>query len=160
MKDTGRDVGQAALSHFNSGFNCAESVLKALCEALGPDWKNCVKIATPFGSGIAGRGHLCGAVTGAVIAAGLCMGRVSPKEDRRPCDEVAGRFIDEFINEFHTVSCRDIIGVDLLSAEGRKKHKEHLRDEKCCPVVKFAAERMYTQMESFRQDLSHAKAVD
>lgn len=160
MKDTGHDIGQAAVSYYTGGFNCAESVLKALCEALEPDWKNCVKIATPFGGGIAGRGHLCGAVAGAVIAAGLCMGRISPKEDRRLCDEVAGRFIDDFINEFHTVSCKDIIGVDLLSAEGRKKHKECLRKEKCCPVVAFAASGMYDRIRSSRQDLSQVKAVD
>lgn len=146
MEDTGRDIGQAALSHFNSGFNCAESVLKALCEALVPDCKNVVKVATPFGGGIAGTGHLCGAVTGAVIALGLCKGRTTSKEDRSICEKAARRFIGEFIEEFHTVSCRDIIGVDLQSEEGRKKHKESIRDEKCCRVVKFAAERMYDEI--------------
>ncbi|HXL04940.1 MAG TPA: C-GCAxxG-C-C family protein [Bacillota bacterium] len=150
MKNAGHDIDRNAVSYFTGGFNCAESVLKALCEALEPELQNCVKIATPFGGGIAGKGHLCGAVSGAVIAAGLCMGRVSPKEDRRSCDDVAGRFIDEFINEFHTVSCRDIIGVDLLSTEGRKKHKECLRDEKCCSVVEFAAKKMYSLIESCR----------
>lgn len=150
MEDAGNDIGRLAISYFTGGFNCAELVLKALCQELKPDCKNCVRIATPFGGGIAGKGHLCGAVTGAVIAVGLCMGRTTPTGDKSQCDKVARRFIDEFIKEFHTVSCRDIIGVDLLSDEGRKKHKEHLRDEKCCSVVEFAAEKMYNLIESMR----------
>lgn len=148
MEGTGCDAGKVAVSYYTAGFNCAESVTKALCEVLGLNRENLVKVATPFGGGIANRGHLCGAVTGALITLGLCKGRTSSKEDRRPCNELAGRFIDEFANEFHSVLCRDIIGVSLLCEEGRKEHKERLRNEKCCPVVKFAAERMYDLIKS------------
>jgi C_GCAxxG_C_C family probable redox protein len=150
MKETGHDIGKAAVSYFTCGFNCAESVTKALCEELGMGRDDVVKMATPFGSGIAGKGHLCGAVTGAMISLGLCRGRVTPKEDRSSCNKVSGRFIDEFMTEFHSVSCRDIIGLDLQTDEGRKQQREHLRYEKCYPVVKFAAERMYSLIRSSR----------
>jgi C_GCAxxG_C_C family probable redox protein len=148
VEDARRDIGKDAVSYFNEGFNCAESVAKALCEALMLGGRNAVKSATPFGGGIAGKGYLCGAVSGAMIALGLSKGRVSSKEDRSPCNKVAQRFVQDFLNEFSSVSCRDIIGVDLNSAEGRKKHKDHLRNEKCCPVVRFAAERMHDLIKS------------
>jgi C_GCAxxG_C_C family probable redox protein len=148
MEDTRRDIGKDAVTYFEEGFNCAESVAKALCEALGLEGRTAVKTATPFGGGVAGKGYLCGAVSGAMIALGLSKGRVTSKEDKGPCNKVAERFVHDFLNEFSSVSCRDIIGVDLNSAEGRKKHKEHLRDEKCCPVVRFAAERMHNLIES------------
>ena len=72
MEETGRDIGKAAESYFTSGYNCAESVTKALCDTFGLDWESAAKIATPFGGGIVGKGYLCGAVTGAMIALGLC----------------------------------------------------------------------------------------
>ena len=149
MEGTHRDAGKDAIANFNEGFNCAESVAKALCEALGLDVKCAVKAATPFGGGVGGRGYLCGAVTGAVIALGLCKGRGAEEEDRRVCTKIARRFVDDFLNEFSTVLCRDILGVDLTTPEGSKKHKEYLRDEKCCPVVIFAANKMHDLINSW-----------
>lgn len=148
MDDECRDIGKNAVSYFVEGFNCAESVTKALCEAFGLDEQSAVKAATPFGGGIGSKGHLCGAVSGAMITLGLSRGRTTSKEDRGPCNKVAGEFVNDFLKEFSSLSCRDIIGIDLSSAEGRKEHKEHLRNEKCCPVVEFAALRMYELMES------------
>jgi|LSQX01.1.fsa_nt_gb C_GCAxxG_C_C family probable redox protein len=148
MEDAGCDIGKNAVSYFAEGFSCAESVAKALSEALGLDTQNAVRTATPFSGGIAGQGYLCGAVSGALIGLGLSKGRVTSKDDRTPCNKAARKFVDEFLCEFSSLSCKDIIGVDLLTAEGHKEHKEHLRDEKCRPIVKFAAERMYGLIKS------------
>lgn len=148
MEDASYDIGNNAVSYFVEGFNCAESVSKALSEALGLNAENAVRTATPFGGGVAGKGYLCGAVSGAMIALGLSKGRVTSKGDRGPCNKVAEKFVDDFLNEFSSLSCRDIIGVDLQTEEGRKRHKEHLRNEKCCPIVKFAAETMYNLIKA------------
>ena len=63
--------------HFNSGLNCAESVLLTLSGRLAG--KNSVsiipRIATGFGGGVGRNGDICGALSGAVIAIGLALGR-------------------------------------------------------------------------------------
>ena len=41
------------------------------------------RIATPFGGGIGGRGEVCGAVTGAVMAIGLKHGREEPSQPNK-----------------------------------------------------------------------------
>ena len=42
MEDARRDIGKDAVSYFNEGVNCAESVTKALCEALMLGGRNAV----------------------------------------------------------------------------------------------------------------------
>ncbi len=136
------DAGGLAESYFNGGFSCAEATLKAVCESLGLEHARTPAMATAFGGGIGRRGYTCGAVSGAVVAAGLQLGRMGPKEDRSPSYTVAGRFVDEFVAKFGSVMCRDISGVDLMTEEGQRQYKEHAHAERCCPVVRFAAATM------------------
>lgn len=136
------DAGEIAVSYFDGGFNCAEATLKAVCEVLGIEHERIPAMATAFGGGIARRGYTCGAVSGAALAVGLMLGRMNPSEDRGPSYGTMGRFIDEFVERFGTVMCKDISGVDFLTEEGQKKYKEYAHSEKCCPAVRFAARRM------------------
>ncbi len=73
-------MGKAVL-YFTTGFNCAEALLLALQEALNEEENNIIpRIATPFGAGIGGRGSVCGALSGAIMAIGLKYGRMEPVE--------------------------------------------------------------------------------
>ena len=61
---------------FYSGYNCAQSVLSVFAEDLGISKDACLKLASPFGSGIAYMQETCGAVSGgALMAIGLKYGR-------------------------------------------------------------------------------------
>jgi len=76
-----RETIDKAMSYFSSGYNCAESTLLAIAKgALGINSCLIPKIATGFGGGISRQGHVCGAVSGAVMGFGLKYGRNTPEE--------------------------------------------------------------------------------
>ena len=63
--------------------NCAESVLRGVCYAQGIDLPDIAKrMATPFGGGVGRSEDICGALTGGVMAIGVCLGRTTPEEDK------------------------------------------------------------------------------
>jgi C_GCAxxG_C_C family probable redox protein len=61
-------AGERAGQLFDSGCNCAQSVLQATCIKISDDLNN---IAAAFGGGIGNSKCLCGAVSGGVMALGL-----------------------------------------------------------------------------------------
>ena len=68
LQEAAMDIGQRALDYHKNGYNCAQSVFAACCEYTGMDEKTALAISAGFGGG-ARSGELCGAVTGAIIAA-------------------------------------------------------------------------------------------
>ncbi len=91
------------------GFNCAETVLWGLCERWGMDAP--VSAATGFGGGIAGTGATCGALTGAIIALGLKVGRTDPKDKQsaRRCYALCERLLRKFEESMGTTLCKEIL---------------------------------------------------
>ena len=53
-----------ALSRFEQGFSCSQSVLSAYGPQLGLDTELALRVSGAFGSGMARMGRTCGAVTG------------------------------------------------------------------------------------------------
>jgi C_GCAxxG_C_C family probable redox protein len=101
-------------------FNCCESVLIRIDrESPLPGFDNDVmRIASAFGGGVAGWGSVCGAVSGVAMALGLIYGTDG---DEHP-DEFQGkrdrlrdktqRFLRVFEEEFGSVNCMNLLGVD------------------------------------------------
>jgi len=135
-----RDI---AASHFKSGFNCAESVLLTLTEILKVDCDVAPRIATGFGAGVGRCGDVCGALSGAVMMLSLKYGRENGA-DAEAKDRLYGmvqRLFDIFENEFGSVRCKDITGIDLRTSEGMARFKaEDLHNTLCPKFVIFAAE--------------------
>jgi len=141
------NLEEQARSSFNSGYNCAESVLLVLskqpeltrrgAESFIP------RIGTGFGGGIARNGNICGALAGGVMAISLALGRDRPDESRDPCYPAVDRFYNEFVREFGTWRCRDLTGVDLKAPGGRKEYLDRIHNERCNPIVAWAAKRAY-----------------
>lgn len=133
--------------NFDSGFNCAESVLltvgryselaKEGAESFIP------RIATGFGGGIARNGDTCGALIGGVITIGLAFGRSRPEESREPCYSVVDRFYKEFARTFGTCRCRELTGVDMKTPEGSDAYRARIHHERCTPLVEWAARRVH-----------------
>ena len=138
---------ERARSSFNSGYNCAESVLLVLSKQ--PELKrrgvgsSIPRIATGFGGGVARNGNICGALTGGVMAISLALGRNRPDEPRDPCYSAVDRFYNDFVREFGTWRCRDLTGVDLKAMRGRRGYLGRIRKERCNPIVAWAAKRAY-----------------
>ena len=53
------------------GCNCAQAVIKAYLDCIDLDEKTLMEISSGFGSGMGGMEGTCGAISGAVIVAGL-----------------------------------------------------------------------------------------
>ena len=63
-------VKDKALEYHLNGYNCAQSVLAACRDYYDLDEKTALAISAGFGGGVRS-GEICGAISGAVMAAGL-----------------------------------------------------------------------------------------
>ena len=114
-----------AASLFGQGYNCAQSVLLTMQEFWNEKKPVEPKVASAFGGGIGGRGSLCGALTGGVIAIGQKYGNNEPKsKGRDEAYSVALKFYDRFQKENGSVFCRDLIGYDLTDPKERTKARD------------------------------------
>jgi len=97
-----------AKHHFDSGYNCAEALLLAAVESydLGLQPGE-VRLAAGFGGGL-GRGDICGALTGAVIALGAALGRNHHDQDPTVLKELREQIVLEFEVELGSLQCREL----------------------------------------------------
>lgn len=111
-----------AVSNFQNGYNCAQSVLLATQEFWNVANPLEPKVASAFGGGIGRRGSVCGALTGGVIAIGLRYGTNNPvPEEREKAYLVALSFFNRFKKECGGILCRELIGYDLTDPEETEK---------------------------------------
>ncbi len=121
---------------FTKGFNCSQAIFSTYCEQLGMDPVTALKVATPFGSGIARTAQTCGAVTGALMLIGLKYGKFLPEDNvsKETCFRLAKEFSDRFTATHGTVICCELLKYDLSTPEGLQYIKENGLWEKLCPV--------------------------
>lgn len=136
MSDKYIEIQNKAENYFNSGYNCCESVVLAVCEHLGIDKEMPLKIATPFGSGMSKNGSNCGALSAAFIAAGMAKGRKSSEDAREPSYVPADKIFNKFKEKYNTVSCRELTGLNLRDPEVMAHNKERMHRETCGPIVR------------------------
>lgn len=117
------DIVNLAKSFAEKGWLCSESVLLAIREWLGIRNELIPKIASGFGAGIGGSGSVCGAISGGVIALGLKLGRVDPKQENRAYTSSI-ELLARFKKEFGHVTCRELTGCDFISETGRKRYAD------------------------------------
>ncbi len=138
--DSPEHVGQRAVHHFASGLFCAESVVLALAEARGVESELLSRVATPFCSGMSRTCGQCGALSGALLAVGLCVGRSSAGQSVEPAYDVAREVIRQFEAEFGARNCDELLGCDLGTPEGQTVFKEEKLYERCRIYTGRAAE--------------------
>ena len=131
---------EIAVNRFRQNFNWAQSVFVAFAPQLGMDEGQALKLASPFGGGVARRGQTCGAVTGALMALGLAQGADTPagKEDTY---RMGQEFLQRFESRHATILCRELIDCDISTLEGRQQAREKGAFTTLCPLfVRDAAE--------------------
>lgn len=124
--------------YFDSGFLCAESVLKAVTESKDLHSELIPKIATGFCSGLARTCGLCGAVSGAIMCISLQYGRNTTEV---PVDKAYSNvqiFLDMFERKFQFTNCLQLTGCDLSTEEGRNSFKEENLKDRCRTYVEEA----------------------
>ncbi len=126
---------ETALSLFEKGFNCSQSVLCAFGMESGLDQETCLRFAGSFGGGMARRAETCGAVTGALMVLGLRYGMVNEGDfqARKINYEEAGKFMDAFKQLNGSILCRDLLGFDLSTPEGSRRVADKKLTSTLCP---------------------------
>ena len=94
-------------------YNCAQAVLTPFAEAKGMTTEEALALTSCFGSGM-NMGSVCGAVTGGLMALGLC-----GKGGQQNCQ----KFIKQIrANHDGLINCRDLLRVMAEKGEKRKPH--------------------------------------
>ncbi len=134
---------EQAVQIFRTGFNCAQSTFLPFTRDYNIDENHALKLATGFGAGMVYRGETCGAVTGAMMAIGLKYGRsiASDEQSREKTYQLINAFYDEFKKQNGSIICKELLGIDISTQEGKMKAgKEGLFQNLCPMLVKSAVE--------------------
>ena len=138
---------EVAKRNFNSGLNCAESVLLAVKNELNANGRAgdemIPRSATGFGGGIGRNGDVCGALIGGVMAMSLALGRDRAEQSREPCYLAVDRFYNDFRAKFGSCKCRELTNVNLKTQEGLRAYKAEVHTGVCVPIVEWAAKRAH-----------------
>lgn len=103
-----REMLARAEKHFRAGYNCAEAVFLAAVETfdLGLEPKD-VRLVTGMGGGL-GRGDVCGALGGAVLALGAAAGRTDPHQSQDSFKALREKIVTAFEEEFNSIRCDEL----------------------------------------------------
>lgn len=96
---------------FLEGYNCAQAVFMAFADVTGYDKETAAKLASSLGGGVGGLREVCGAVSGAAMAAGALWGYASPTDAAAKQQHYARiqQLATKFTNTYQTVICRDLM---------------------------------------------------
>ncbi len=112
---------------FNKGYNCAQAVFAAFSDITELSFEDSIKIASSFGGGMGGLREVCGALTGAFMAAGLIYGYDST--DGAKAKESHYALIREIAKLFEDEN-QSIICDDLLKLQDQSKQEGSLQSTK------------------------------
>jgi C_GCAxxG_C_C family probable redox protein len=118
-------------------------VLGGFAERFGLSREQAFRVACAFGGGLAGTGQTCGAVNGALVVLGLAHGHtVATDAAAKGRTYAATKDLWARFRERHgSIVCRELLGVDISTPEGRKVAMETGLFKARCPVyVREAAE--------------------
>jgi C_GCAxxG_C_C family probable redox protein len=106
------------------------------------------KLARAFGSGM-GLGHECGAVTGAMMILGYRVQEApSEKEARYRVYDLVKEFVRRFEKIHGTIICKDLLGVNLGTQEGRDQAIADNLFRTLCPAFVRDAARILSDMKA------------
>jgi len=132
---------EAAISLFNQGFNCAQSILATYGTDMGLDRDTALKLAGAFGGGIGKMGETCGAVTGAFMVIGLKCGATKPDtKAKMKAYELGSKFIKRFKARNNSILCSELLGFQIASERKLKLRERDIIKSKCPKYVRDAAE--------------------
>ena len=127
---------EIATKLFAEKYHCSQAVLGAFADEFGMDIKTALKLGGGFGGGMC-KGEVCGACTGALMALGLKFGQcdIEDLESRKKTNDVTVEFLDMFKTENGSYLCRELLGCDLSTDEGKKYAMDKQLFVEFCPKM-------------------------
>ncbi len=131
-----KNVDQA-ISLFQQGFNCSQSMVATYGEQFGLSRKQGLKLGSGFGGGMGAMAETCGAVTGAFMVLGLKYGsdHASDKEAKLNTYQIVREFAKKFKERNGSIICKDLLDCDISTAEGYQAAKEKELFSTVCPKI-------------------------
>jgi C_GCAxxG_C_C family probable redox protein len=127
-----------AIYRFRNGSNCAQAVLSAYFLVLGYDESLAHRMGAGLGGGIGRKQYICGAVNAGAIVLSLVHGNQDRANtvQKETATAIVREFIEEFENEFHTSQCRELVGLDTSTPEGRQQAAAAgISESVCVPCI-------------------------
>ncbi len=135
-----------ALSLFDEGYACSQSVLLAFSKQFNLDEKTAALISSTFGGGMGRLRQKCGAVTGGFMVLGLAFGNTDPKDmDTKLFSYKKVRDLNQSVEEiFGTSNCFELLKKHATEAEvSERKHHEII----CRKIVGDVVSELYDMTE-------------
>jgi len=121
--------------YFESGLYCSQAIFGTFCEGYGLDKEAAFKISCGLNSGVR-CADICGAVSGAVLVIGLKYG-----DSNANCNLKTEEFIKRFKEENGNIICRNLLGCDISTPDGKDKAvNKNLFKTICMDMVISAAQ--------------------
>ena len=104
---------ERAVACFEAGCSCAEAVAMAFSDLLPVDEKTVLRLASPFGGGLARQREVCGAVSGLCLVTGLLYGRSDATDaaEKKRVYVLTRQLCDAFREKNGSIVCRELLGL-------------------------------------------------
>jgi C_GCAxxG_C_C family probable redox protein len=132
---------EEALSNMRKYGSCCTGVLATYSPELGIEKDLAAGLGRGMAGGIGGLGHVCGAVSGAVMVIGLKMTNSANVTDRAEgfkTMETAKEFVSKFEELHSSITCRELIGHDISTKEKSETAMKTNAFAKCPKFVESA----------------------
>lgn len=144
-----------AVRKYKNGHNCAQAILTTFSEELGLHMEIAKNMMTGFGAGINYRGEMCGAVSAALLTIGLKLRNLNGFEELKKelVNEYSNEFIQQFTNCNKTVSCNELLNIDISNPKELEMAREIDLFKGICPgLVRSSAlilDNLLTEIENY-----------
>ncbi len=106
--------GQLAKQYFNSGLNCAQSVVLAFKDEVSLTEEQLKKASIAFGGGFGRTRSVCGTVSGMTMIVGLL---ASDGNDKLSAYEIEKKALERFKDKFGTIICQELLDKRIPCAD-------------------------------------------
>ena len=137
------DKVERAISCFKEGFSCSQALLSTYGAEFGLSREIALRISGAFGGGMGRMGETCGAVTGAFMVIGLKYGKTCAEDEqsKEKTYSLVKEFVEKFRSRNGSIVCKELLGCDISTPEGRELAREKGLFITICPkFVQDAAE--------------------
>jgi len=123
-----------ALDKFESGKNCAQSVVLSFADDLKMNKETAEAMTSGFGAGMGRLHKTCGALTGSFMVIGrhYSLTENDSEEKSAKTNLKIQKLDSDFTNKFESSNCGVLIGTDLKTEEGREFFSENNVKENIC----------------------------
>ena len=141
---------------FENGYNCAQAVAVAFCDAIGMEEKAVAAMASSFGGGMGRMREVCGAVSGMLLVAGILYGYDTPGDDSAKAAhyQLVQQMAGQFRQEAGSIICREILKNPPSDPSPTPRSAEFYQMRPCTRMVYLAAEILSNVISAHTKDLS------